>query len=44
MYGFLTDATFSFLFKFDFSTLNHNELTVFPYLGDVSSNITGLSL
>ncbi|XP_005729781.1 leucine-rich repeats and immunoglobulin-like domains protein 2 [Pundamilia nyererei] len=25
-------------------TLNHNELTVFPYLGDVSSNITGLSL
>uniref|UniRef100_A0A669BW92 Leucine rich repeats and immunoglobulin like domains 2 n=1 Tax=Oreochromis niloticus TaxID=8128 RepID=A0A669BW92_ORENI len=40
----LTVATFSFLFKLDFSTLNHNELTVFPYLGDVSSNITGLSL
>ncbi|KAM6928057.1 leucine-rich repeats and immunoglobulin-like domains protein 2 [Xenentodon cancila] len=25
-------------------TMNHNELTVFPFLGDVSANITSLSL
>uniref|UniRef100_A0A8D0AU11 Leucine rich repeats and immunoglobulin like domains 2 n=1 Tax=Sander lucioperca TaxID=283035 RepID=A0A8D0AU11_SANLU len=30
--------------EFNFSTMNHNELTVLPSLGDVSSNITSLSL
>uniref|UniRef100_A0A8D3CRH3 Leucine-rich repeats and immunoglobulin-like domains 2 n=1 Tax=Scophthalmus maximus TaxID=52904 RepID=A0A8D3CRH3_SCOMX len=33
-----------FSVDFHFSTMNHNELTTLPFLGDVSSNITSLSL
>lgn len=32
------------MLTFHFSTMNHNELTGLPLLGDVSSNITSLSL
>uniref|UniRef100_A0A667X1R7 Leucine rich repeats and immunoglobulin like domains 2 n=1 Tax=Myripristis murdjan TaxID=586833 RepID=A0A667X1R7_9TELE len=32
------------MIQFRFSTMNHNELTALPYLGEVSSNITVLSL
>uniref|UniRef100_A0A8C6UYB3 Leucine-rich repeats and immunoglobulin-like domains 2 n=1 Tax=Neogobius melanostomus TaxID=47308 RepID=A0A8C6UYB3_9GOBI len=35
---------FMFVFCFSYSSLNHNELTLLPSLGDISPNITSLSL